>query len=113
MPYLHAKTNGIITKEQEIRLKERFGEAITLLGKTENWLMVEVEDQCRLYFKGDGEQSAAFVEIRLFGKASASSYDAMTEAATKIVEEELKIPGDRIYVQYEEVDHWGYDGSNF
>lgn len=113
MPYLHAKTNGVITKEQEIRLKERFGEAIALLGKTENWLMVEMEDQCRLHFKGDGDIPAAFVEIRLFGKASASAYDAMTEAVTNIVEEELKIPGDRIYVQYEEVEHWGYDGSNF
>lgn len=37
----------------------------------------------------------------------------MTEALTKILTEALSVPADRIYVRYEEVSHWGWNGSNF
>ena len=37
----------------------------------------------------------------------------MTAAVTQILSEELSLAPDRIYVQYEEVNHWGWNGSNF
>jgi hypothetical protein len=29
------------------------------------------------------------------------------------MEKTLAVPGDGVYVKYAEVEHWGYDGSNF
>ncbi len=53
------------------------------------------------------------VEIKIFGTAPRSAYDAMTRDVCAILERELGVPGDRIYVKYEECDKWGWNGSNF
>jgi hypothetical protein len=37
----------------------------------------------------------------------------MTAALCKIYEHELGIPKDRIYVTYQEAEHWGWNGGNF
>ena len=49
MPYMKTLFSGAITPAQEETLKKDLGEAITLLpGKTEDWLMLSFEDNCRL-----------------------------------------------------------------
>ena len=113
MPYINTKTNIEISHEKEVNIKSRLGEAVSALGKREKFLMVNIEDLCRLYFGGDGEEPVAFVEVRLFGKATNSAYDEMTASVTDIISGELGISQARIYVQYEEVPHWGWNGSNF
>ena len=37
---------------------------------------------------------------------------ALTEALTDILREELDIDSDRIYVTYEEIGFWGWNGGN-
>lgn len=114
MPYIGTKTNVTITKEKEQILKTRMGKAIACIpGKNESWLMLHFEDQCRMYFKGDGEQPMAFLEVKLYGKATKADYNQMTDALTAILKEELEIASDHIYVKYEEVEDWGWNGSNF
>lgn len=113
MPFINTKTSAEITKEQETAIKEKLGSAIRLIGKSESWLMINFEDNCRLYFKGDNSQDIAFVEVALFGKAGNSQYDALTAEITKIISEILGINSENIYVKYEEVEHWGYNGFNF
>jgi phenylpyruvate tautomerase PptA (4-oxalocrotonate tautomerase family) len=114
MPYINTKTNIVITKDKENSIKEKLGKAIELIpGKSESWLMVGFEDQCSLYFKGKGDQAIAFVEVKLFGSASSGAFDKLTSAITNILKEELNIAPNQIYVKYEEVSNWGWNGSNF
>ena len=114
MPFIQTKTNVVIPREKELVLKARFGKAIECIpGKTENWLMLDFADQCHLYFRGDGEQAAAMLEVKIFGSASDDAYDHLTAALTEIMTEELQIPADHVYVKYEEVEHWGWNGENF
>lgn len=113
MPFIHLKTTEKISKESEERLQREFGELICLLpGKSEEWLMTEFSDKCRLHFKGECE-GVAIIEISVFGKCEAEDYNKLTKAITNAVFFELLIPGDRIYVKYTECEHWGYDGENF
>lgn len=112
MPLITAKASTEISKEKELSLKAQFGSAIELIGKSESWLMVDFKENCHLYFKGD-DAPCAMVEVELFGKATDSGYDALTERLTEIVEAVLGIPKDRIYVKYSEIGHWGYSGFNF
>lgn len=114
MPYISTKTTVSIDEAKEKILKEKLGKAIELLpGKTEAWLMLSFEDNVKMYFKGDNSKPCAYVEVNIFGKASDAAYDAMTAAVCDIYNKELGIPTDRIYVKYEECDHWGWNGSNF
>lgn len=114
MPYINTQTNVNITKGKEIEIKKKLGKAIELIpGKSENFLMVSFEEQCSMYFKGESDSGIAFVEVKLFGSADAGSYNKLTAAITKILGEELEISPDHIYVKYEEVSNWGWNGSNF
>ena len=113
MPYINTKTNITISEDKEENIKRRLGEAAAIIGKSEAYLMVNMEDNCRLYFGGDKSAPAAFVEIRLFGKSTRDAYNKMTKAVCNIISEELGIAGNRIYVQYEEVPNWGFNGRNF
>lgn len=112
MPLITTKVSTEITKEKELSLKAQFGKAIELIGKSEGWLMVDFQDNCRLYFKGESDPSA-MIEVDLLGKASDSAYAALTQKLTEIVSAELGVQKDRIYVKYNEFDRWGYNGINF
>ena len=114
MPFIGSKITVEVSKEKREIIKKRLGEAISLIpGKSETFLMVGFEDNYSLYFGGKELEKGAFVEIKIFGKASDSDYDKVTAAVCSIYEEELGIPQDKIYVKYEEADHWGWNGRNF
>ena len=113
MPFIHTRTNRPISQEEEKSMAKQYGQAVAALGKSESWLMLQFEGDCRMYFKGDNQKPLAFVSVKLFGKAGSAAYQRMTEKITGIVSSALSIPADGIYVEYEETDHWGWNGSNF
>ncbi len=113
MPYINIKTSKTVTPQQETDLKTALGTAITALGKSEAWLMVEIEDNRRLWFRGENSEPMALAEVELFGKASDDQYDKMTKEICEILSGTLGIGGEEIYVKYEEIDHWGYNSFNF
>lgn len=112
MPFISTKTNVSISKEQETVLKTGFGKAVSLIGKSEAWLMLSFDDNCKMYFKGS-DAPCAITEVKLYGRAGSSAYDALTANITKLISETLSVSPDRIYVKYEEVQYWGLSGSNF
>lgn len=114
MPYILTKTTVSISSEKRETIKKKLGKAIELIpGKSESWLMLAFEDNCSMYFKGSNEKPLAFLEVKIFGKASSDAYDRLTKAITEIISEELGIRPEGIYVKYEEVSTWGWNGSNF
>lgn len=114
MPCIKSKVNVSVSMEQEIKLKEKLGEAITILpGKSESWLMLSFEEQCHMYFKGNSQSPMAFIEVQIFGKASKQDYDKLTAEITSVFHDILKIAPDCIYVKYEEISYWGWNGANF
>lgn len=114
MPYIEVKTNTALSSEKEVTLKSEIAEilASSFPGKTENWLMIDFTDKVRMYFAGESTP-CAMIEIALFGHGSDKSYDKMTSGICALIEKELEIPQDRVYVKYTEIDHWGWNGSNF
>lgn len=113
MPYIHTKTNVSISVEKEVVLKTEFGKAISLIpGKSERWLMLNFTDSEHIWFAGDNSP-AAMLEVEIFGKASDLAYDSLTQKLTEIISAELAISPSRVYVKYEEIEHWGWNSSNF
>ena len=66
-----------------------------------------------MYFKGDNASPMAFVSVDLYGRVSSSSYNSLTSEITSILNEELSIEPDKIYVKYSEIENWGWNGNNF
>lgn len=114
MPMIQTKTSVEITKEQELTLKSELGKAIAILpGKTEQWLMTSFEDNCRMYFRGDSSKPLAFVEVKVYGKINPSAADKLTAKICEIFNSVLGIDPSSVYVKYEEVALWGWNGGNF
>lgn len=114
MPMIKTKTTVAISKEQELELKSQLGAAIAILpGKSEQWLMTSFEDNCRMYFKGDNSAPLAFIEVQVFGSINPSCADKLTAKICEICETVLGIASSNVYVKYEEVSMWGWNGGNF
>lgn len=114
MPMISTKTNSEISKEQELKLKSELGKAISILsGKSEQWLMLSFEDKCHLYFQGDNSKPIAYVEVKVFGRIDYSQSNKLTAKICEIFGEILHIDASNVYIKYEEVDMWGWNGGNF
>ncbi len=114
MPYINTVTSARIPEEKEKRIASALGKAIeNFPGKTESWLMLNFTQGSHMYFRGDSSAPSAMVEVKIFGSAPKSAYDRMTKDICDLLGRELGIPGDRVYVQYEECGRWGWNGGNF
>lgn len=113
MPYINTIASVGINGRKQQAIKNRMGEAIELIpGKSEDWLMLSFRDNVDMFFKGDDEEPCAMCQVKLFGSAQEEDYAKLTEALTDILYEELGIPTERIYVTYEEIEVWGWNGGN-
>jgi len=113
MPYINLKTTKKLDTGATEALKKALGEAIALIpGKSERWLMINLEGECTMALAGEMD-NCAMLEVEIFGKASNDAYDALTKKLCELVNETIGIPADRVYVKYAEVGHWGYNGFNF
>lgn len=114
MPFINSKVSIKMTGAQKEAVKTRMGKAIAAIpGKSEGWLMAGFDDDYSLYFKGNQDAPTAFIEVKIYGSASDEDYNRLTGLLSKIFEEELGISRERIYVSYQEIQNWGWNGSNF
>ncbi len=101
MPFISTKTNVSITKEKETELKQRLGQAISVIpGKSESWLMLAIEGDIPMYFRGDDSQPVAFIEVKIYGNASSDVYERMTGELTTIYGDILGVSADHMYIRY-------------
>lgn len=85
MPFIGSRVTVKLTKEKKDTIKKRLGEAISLIpGKSESFLMVGFEDNYSLYFGGKELEKGAFVEVKIFGKATEEDYNKVTAAICSI-----------------------------
>lgn len=113
MPFISVKTNCKLEGRNIEAIKTKLGQAITAIpGKSEGWLMTDIEGERNLFFRGTDEP-AAMVEVNLYGSASSNALGILTSHITGILLDELPISSDRIYVSYMCTKDWGWNGSNF
>lgn len=114
MPYIESKVSVKTTPEQRTELKKELGKAIALIpGKSESWLMVNLEDGQDMYFRGDNSEPCAFISVNIYGADDRDGYEKMTEELTKIYGDILGISADHMYIKYATSYDWGWNGSNF
>ena len=113
MPFIDSKITVPVPQEKKDVLKSEFGKLVSVIGKPESFLMVGFEDNYDLYMGGKKLDKGAYVSVSLFGAASRSAYESLTEKICKLFEKELGIPGNAVYVTYHGVNDWGWNGRNF
>ena len=114
MPYINSTLSVKLTDEKRETIKAKLGEIIAEIpGKSEQWLMIGFKEEHCLYFRGDKKDKAAFVEVKIFGTADRKYKQAITAKICSLFEEELSISKDNIYITFDEIKDWGWNGSMF
>lgn len=114
MPFINVKMSKELTADKIEAVKTELGKAISLIpGKSEAWLMVNISDNCNIYFKGTDSGNTAFVDVSIFGSASKDNCEKLTGKICEILSDIAGIPSDRAYVKFEFSDLWGYNGYMF
>ena len=110
---IEVKVTMQLPVEKRDILKAEFGKAISIIGKPESYLMINLVDNQDLYFGGKKLEKGAYVEVKVFGYDDSDASSKMTTRVCEILEKELGIPGEAVYVSYFGTSNWGWNGSNF
>lgn len=113
MPFIDCKITKKMTEEQKDLLKTELGKSIALLHKPESYLMVGIADGYDLYFAGKRVESGAYVAVSLFGRVSSADSEKMTAAICDLLSGRLGLDSSKIYVTYQGIADWGWNGGNF
>lgn len=113
MPMIEAKVTMELPAEKRNALKTEFGKAISIMGKPENYLMINLMEKQDLYFGGNKLEKGAYVEIKVLGNVDSAKSGKMTAKVCEILQQQLDIPGDAVYVSYFGTANWGWNGNNF
>lgn len=113
MPFIDSKITVPVSAEKKEAIKNELGKAISILHKPERYLMVGINDKYDLWFAGKKLDKGAYVSVDVFDDVSAEDSNKMSGAICDVLEKELGIPGDKVYVEYRGTYNWGWNGSNF
>tara|TARA_B100000212_G_C26992945_1_gene371585 strand:+ start:119 stop:454 length:336 start_codon:yes stop_codon:yes gene_type:complete len=110
VPLLNISTNIKLINEKEL-LSKSSGFISSLLGKPENFVMVKLTESLQMIFAGT-DQPCCFIEIKSIGSLTPSK---ITKSICEFFSKELKIPIERIYIYYHDVDShmWAWNGKTF
>lgn len=113
MPFIDCKISVKLTDEKKEIIKTELGKIIGILHKPESYLMVGIADNYDLYFAGKKLENGAYVGVKLFGKPAPADCERMTAATCNILKDKLNIAPSSVYVTYEGIPDWGWNGGNF
>ena len=106
MPFISFTTNHKLTLRQENEIAKRTGELITILpGKKEENLMLHLEDNQIMYFRGD-DIPCMMIAVKLYNTID-------TEELVKMIKETTNIEINDVYVSFDEYPNWGKQGTLF
>ena len=111
MPFIQVSLSEKLASEKKEAVKQMLGETIALLpGKSEAALMLRLDDDVSMYFKGKPGQ-CAMIAVHLY---KASPLEAKKDYAAKVLTEFSSltgVPGDRIFMNFTEHDDWAANGA--
>lgn len=114
MPYINSTVTLKLSEEKKEIIKTKLGKIISEIpGKSEDWLMVGFTDNYPLYFRGEKKEKAAFVQVQIYGSTDRKYKNKVTESISDLLQQELSISKDNVYVTFQEIQDWGWNGSLF
>ena len=114
MPYLKLTSNTSITKEQSPQILTQLSQSVaTETGKSERYVMVELDGDRNMIFSGNDEP-LAYVECKSIG-LSAGQAKSLSAAISQILEKQLQIKSERVYIEFSNcpAEYWGWNGATF
>ena len=80
------------------------------MGKSEAVLMLDIEDGHDMYFAGE-RRECAYVNVALYTAAPFAAKSEFASAVCEMLEREIGIPSDDVYLTFSEYPNWCWGGS--
>ena len=114
MPFLLLKTNITLDKTMSAAMLNNASTVIArTTGKPESYIMVNVCDSQHLIMGGK-PNPAVYMEFKSV-EMPQEQVKQLVEALTKMVVDRMKVPPNRVYIEFSSVPGcmWGYNNSTF
>jgi hypothetical protein len=112
MPYIQIVTSKELAPTTKINIKSKIGKIIdTIPGKTESVLMIGFFDKTELFYGGESKENAAMVSVNLHGSSGLPEKEALTEKLFLLMEKELDIVKEDMFLTINEYPNWGFQGK--
>ena len=114
MPFLMIKTNLDLEKTTILALLNHASRVVAeTIGKPESYVMVNVCANEHMLFAAT-TMPTVYMEMKSVGMTK-EQVPLLSDALTKMVESRLKVPGNRVDIEFASVPGilWGYNGSTF
>ena len=114
MPYIEAKLSIELNDSQKDELQAKLANAVSsAFAKPNAYIMTNIEDEKSLYMGGKKVEKGAYIEVKAFGTVAKSSYQTATKTICDMLTNDYGLNGAQIYITYQPVDLWGWNGSMF
>lgn len=111
MPFIRYTTTKTLTLNQEKAIKEVTGKLISILpNKLEENLMIHIEDNQLMYFKGK-DIDCMKIQVQLFHTIDLQSKQKFVKELCKEIENITHVPLSQQYLSIEEYENWGKNGE--
>ncbi len=111
MPYISVTTSKELTGVERDTIRRELGFLIsTIPGKSEAVLMLDIEDGHDMYFAGE-RRECAYVNVALYTAAPFAAKSEFAGAVCEMLEREIGIPSDDVYLTFSEYPNWCWGGS--
>ena len=111
MPLINVRTSLKEISNAEELLKKLSNELALITRKPESYVMTMLQFDLPMTFAGDNIP-CIYIEIKSIGSIEAPK---MSQSFCKILESFTGVPGNRIYIHFEDVpaNKWGFNGKTF
>ncbi|MDR2468436.1 MAG: hypothetical protein LBD22_05695 [Spirochaetaceae bacterium] len=111
MPYISINTSAALSDANKATLVSELGRLITIIpGKTEADLIVDLSTS-RAMFMGGKKTPSAYIDLRVYTKTTDEAKKLFTREVFTLLNHELGIKTEHLYMTIAEFDNWGYDGE--
>jgi phenylpyruvate tautomerase PptA (4-oxalocrotonate tautomerase family) len=114
MPLLKLETTATLSAERRNALLALLSKTLAeTIRKPEQYVMVTV-NPAAICMSGRPDE-AAFVDVRSIGGLDGDVCRKLSETISRLLNEALGIPHDRVYLNFTDVDarHWGWNAKTF
>lgn len=111
MPYIHASISEKLSDQQNSDLKSELGRIIGILpGKSESVLMLRIDDNCRMSFRGE-EGECAFLAVHLYRNSPEAEKKKFASEAVSQICRITGLDKDRVFMTLQEHGSWVASGD--
>jgi len=114
MPYIEAKLSIKLDENQKNELQTKLANAVSsAFSKPNSYIMTNIEDEKSLYMGGEKVEKGAYIVVKCLGSIAKPSCQAATKEICATLINDYGLNGSNIYVTYNPVNLWGWNGSMF